>query len=220
MTQSRVIPHSGGCLRQRKVNVTMKRSILALVFANFALASLVSARASVETYDIDPVHTWVGFTIAHFFTKVPGYFSKVKGTIVVDRDYLENSTVEAVIEVASITTNTKMRDDDLRSTNFFAAAKFPAMTFKSKSWASTGGDDYAVTGVLTMRGVAKEVVLKVKSTGFGQGMKGAAISGWEASTTLDRRDFGITADQGMIGNSVDVAINIEADLKKSGPVTP
>ena len=134
--------------------------------------------------------------MAHFFTKVPGYFSKVKGTIVVDRDHLENSTVEAVIEVASITTNTKMRDDDLRSTNFFAAATFPAMTFTSKSWKSTGGDSYDVTGMLTMKNVTKEVVLNVTSLGFGPGMKGAAISGWEAKLTLDRRDFDITADQG------------------------
>ena len=198
----------------------MKRSILALVFASLVLGLLTSAKAAVETYDIDPVHTWVGFTISHFFTKVPGYFGKLKGTIVVDRDHLENSTTEAVIEVASITTNTRMRDDDLRSTNFFAAAKFPAMTFKSKTWKSTGGETYDVTGVLTMKSVAKEVVLKVTSLGFGPGMKGAAISGWEASVTLDRRDFGIAADQGMIGNSVEVVIHVEADLKKAAPATP
>ena len=191
----------------------MKRSILSLVIAALALGSLTSAKAAVETYNIDPVHTWVGFSIAHFFTKVPGYFSKVKGTIVVDRDHLENSTVEAVIEVASITTNTKMRDDDLRSTNFFAAAQFPSMTFKSKSWKNIGDNTYDVTGTLTMKNVAKEVVLKVKSLGFGPGMKGAAISGWEASLTLDRRDFDITADQGAIGNNVDVLINVEADLR-------
>ena len=191
----------------------MKRSILSLIIAGITLGSLASAKAAVETYNIDPVHTWVGFSIAHFFTKVPGYFNKVKGTIVVDRDHLANSTVEAVIEVASITTNTKMRDDDLRSTNFFAAAQFPSMTFKSKSWKNTGDDSYDVTGVLTMKNVAKEVVLKVKSLGFGPGMKGAAISGWEASLTLDRRDFDITADQGAIGNNVDVLINVEADLR-------
>jgi len=191
----------------------MKRSILSLIIAGITLGSLASAKAAVETYNIDPVHTWVGFSIAHFFTKVPGYFSKVKGTIVVDRDHLANSTVEAVIEVASITTNTKMRDDDLRSTNFFAAAQFPSMTFKSKSWKNTGDDSYDVTGVLTMKNVAKEVVLKVKSLGFGPGMKGAAISGLEASLTLDRRDFDITADQGAIGNNVDVLINVEADLR-------
>src|ERR1022692_3034678 len=185
----------------------MKHSLLALFVASLALGPLACARAAVETYDIDPVHTWVGFTVSHFFTKVPGCFGKVKGTVVVDRDHLEKSTVEAVIEVASITTNTKMRDDDLRSTNFFAAATFPVMTFKSQSWKSTGGDTYAVTGMLTMKGVAKEVVLKVKSLGFGPGMKGAPISGWEALLTLDRRDFNIAADQGMIGNSVDVVIN-------------
>ena len=198
----------------------MKRSILALVFAGLALGLLASAQAAVETYDIDPVHTWVGFTVSHFFTKVPGYFSKVKGTVIVDRDHLENSTIEAVIEVASITTNTKMRDDDLRSTNFFAAARFPSMTFKSKAWKNTGGDTYAVTGVLTMKNVAKDVVLKVTSLGFGSGMKGAAISGWEALVTLDRRDFDIAADQGMIGNSVDVVIQVEADLRKPAPATP
>jgi polyisoprenoid-binding protein YceI len=192
---------------------TIKRSLIALAISALALGSLTSVNAAVETYNIDPVHTWVGFTIAHFFTKVPGYFSKVKGTIVVDRDHLENSTVEAVIEVASITTNTKMRDDDLRSTNFFAAAQFPSMTFKSESWKSTGDNTYAVTGMLTMKNIAKEVVLKVTSLGFGPGMKGAAISGWEASLTLDRRDFDIAADQGLIGNNVDVLINVEADLK-------
>jgi polyisoprenoid-binding protein YceI len=195
------------------MKTTMKRSLIALVISGLAFNSLSSAEAGVETYNIDPVHTWVGFSIAHFFTKVPGYFGKVKGTIVVDRDHLTNSTVEAVIEVASITTNTKMRDDDLRSTNFFAAARFPSMTFKSDSWKSTGDNTFAVTGVLTMKNIPKKVVLKVTSLGFGPGMKGAAISGWEASVTLDRRDFDITADQGAIGNSVDVLINVEADLK-------
>jgi polyisoprenoid-binding protein YceI len=155
----------------------MKRSLLALVITALALGSLTSVRAAVETYNIDPVHTWVGFSVAHFFTKVPGYFGKVKGTIVVDRDHLENSTVEAVIEVASITTNTKMRDDDLRSTNFFAAAQFPAMTFKSSAWKSTGDNTYAVTGVLTMKNVAKEVVLKVTSLGFGPAHVGGGRHG-------------------------------------------
>ena len=192
----------------------MKRSICSLVIAVLAFGSLTPARAAIETYNIDPVHTWVGFSIAHFFTKIPGYFGQVKGTIVVDRDHLENSTVEAVIEVASITTNTKMRDDDLRSTNFFDVAQFPSITFKSESWKSTGDNTYAVTGLLTMKGVAREVVLKVTSLGFGPGMKGAPISGWEASLTLDRRDFNLAADQGLIGNRVDVLINVEADLDK------
>jgi polyisoprenoid-binding protein YceI len=198
----------------------MKHPLLSLLFAGLALSPLTPAKAAVETYTIDPVHTWVGFTVRHFFTKVPGYFSQVKGTLVVDRDHPENSTVEAVIEVASITTNTKMRDDDLRSTNFFAAGTFPVMTFKSESCRRTGTNTCAVTGILTMKNVAKEVVLQVTSLGFGPGMKGAAISGWEATLTLDRRDFDIAADQGMIGNPVDVVINVEADLQKPTPAKP
>ena len=197
----------------------MKNSAITLFLAGLALGSIPSVQAAVETYDIDPVHTWVGFTVSHFFTKVPGFFSDVKGTVVVDREHLEKSTVEAVISVASITTNTRMRDDDLRSDNFFSAVKFPAMTFKSESWKSTGANTYAVTGVLTIKSVPKKVVLKVTSLGFGPGMKGAAISGWEVSVILDRRDFGITADHGLVGNSVEVLIQVEADLRKS-PTTP
>ncbi|MGC9940423.1 MAG: YceI family protein [Verrucomicrobiota bacterium] len=191
----------------------MKNPLFAIVLAGLALGSLKSSQAAVEEYKIDPVHTWVGFTVGHFFTKVPGYFPQVKGTIVVDRDHLENSKVEAVIGTASITTNTKMRDADLRSTNFFAVVQFPTMTFKSESWKSTGDNTFDVVGTLTMKDVPKEVVLKVTSLGFGPGMKGASISGWEASLTLDRRDFNITADQGLIGNKVDVLINVEADLR-------
>jgi len=197
----------------------MKNYSITLLKAGLAFGSISSVQAAVETYDIDPVHTWVGFTVSHFFTKVPGFFSDVKGTVVVDREHLENSTVEAVIAVASITTNTRMRDDDLRSDNFFSADKFPAMSFKSESWKSTGANTYAVTGVLTIKSVPKKVVLKVTSLGFGPGMKGAAISGWEVLVTLDRRDFVITADQGLVGNSVEVLIQVEADLRKS-PATP
>jgi polyisoprenoid-binding protein YceI len=191
----------------------MKYSSIAILLVGLAFGSGATVQAAVETYDIDPVHTWVGFTVSHFFTKVPGFFGKVKGAIIVDREHLEKSNVDAVIEVASVTTNTSMRDDDLRSANFFAVDKFPTMTFKSKVWKHTGGNGYAVTGDLTIKSVTKQVVLKVASLGFGPGMKGAAISGWEISTTLDRRDFDITADQGVIGNNVDIVIHVEADLR-------
>ena len=197
----------------------MNCSKIAVIVTSFLLGSFLSAQAAVETYAIDPVHTWVGFSIGHFFTPVPGFFSKVKGEIVVDRESLSKSTVEATIEVASITTNTLMRDEDLRSDNFFSAARFPSITFKSKTWKSTDGKTYAVTGDLRIKSVTKEVVLKVTSLGFGPGMKGAAISGWEVSVALDRRDFDVTADQGLIGNNVDILIYVEADLRKPAQMT-
>lgn len=187
-----------------------------LILTLLGLGSVIPAHATIETYDIDPIHTWVGFNVRHFFTKVPGSFTKVKGSIVVDRDNLENSTVEAVIEISSIDTRVKMRDDDLRA-RFFEATKFPLMTFKSKAWKKTGDDTYDVTGDLKMKDVTKEVVLKVKSLGFGPGMKGAPISGWEATTTIDRRDFDVSADQDSVATQVDIVINVEADLRKPAP---
>lgn len=190
---------------------------LILVFAALSLGALSSARAAVETYAIDPVHTWVGFNSMHFFTKVPGYFGSVNGNVVVDRAHMEKSTVDVVMQAASITTNTHMRDEDLRSANFFNVEKFPILTFKSTAWKHKGGNQYAVTGNLTIKGVTKQVVLKVTSTGFGPGMKGASISGWEVSTTIDRRDFGITADEGLIGNQVEVVIHVESDLVPNAP---
>jgi polyisoprenoid-binding protein YceI len=198
----------------------MKHSVFALVLAGLALGPFTPARAAVETYDIDPAHSWVGFTVSHFFTKVPGFFSKVKGAFTVDRDRLENSAVEAVIEVASITTSASLRDEHLRAARFFDAAAFPTMSFKSKAWKSADGGAYAVTGDLTIKGVTKEVVLKVTPKGFGPGMQGAALSGWEVSVALDRRDFGIAEGQGVIGNNVDVLIHVEAILGKPAPAAP
>ena len=191
----------------------MKRSLQLLSFGAMVLGLSALAQAAVETYKIDPVHSSVGFTIRHFFTNVPGVFTKFSGTIVVDRAHLENSTVEAKIEVASVDTRNGMRDDDLRSDKFFSAAKLPAITFKSTSWKKTGEDTFDVTGDLTIRDVTKEVVLKTKSLGFGPGMKGAMLSGWEASTTLNRNDFGITAYPKVLGDDIAVTITIEGDLQ-------
>ena len=197
----------------------MKHFRLILLVASVALGSLTSAQAAVETYDIDPAHTWVGFNAMHFFTKVPGFFGSVKGTIIVNRDHLENSTVEAVIGVASITTNTPKRDEDLRSEHFFAAGKFPTMTFKSKVWKAVGNHAFTVTGDLTIKGVTKEVVQNATSTGFGKGLNGL-ISGWEVSTTLNRQDFGVSADKDSIEDLIEVVIHVEADLKKPIPSKP
>lgn len=192
----------------------MKRLLQVLALGALGLGLLAPARAAVETYKIDPVHSSIGFTVRHFFTNVPGCFTKFSGTIAVDRGNLEDSTVEARIEVPSIDTRVEMRDNDLRSDHFFDAAKFPAITFKSKSWKRTADGTFDVTGDLTMRDVTKEVVLKVKSLGFGPGMHGAMISGWEATVTLNRNDFGITRYAGMLGDEIPVTISVEADLQK------
>lgn len=187
------------------------RSLVILAFISCAAA--LTATAQVETYKIDPAHSSVGFGIRHFFTKVPGVFTKFSGAITVDRANLEKSSVEATIDVTSVNTTQPKRDAHLQSPDFFKSSEFPSITFKSTSWKKTGDTTYDVTGDLTMKGVTKPVVLKVKSLGFGPGMGGSKISGWEASTMLDRRDFGISYGQGMVSNDVDVSINVEAVLK-------
>jgi polyisoprenoid-binding protein YceI len=192
----------------------MKVTTRFLLLCASTLALLASAPAAVETYKIDPVHSSVGFTIRHFFTSVPGVFTKFSGVITVDRDRLENSSVTATIEVPSVDTRTEKRDNHLRSPDFFDAVKFPAMTFKSTSWKQTGEGAFDVTGDLTIKDVTKSVVLKVKLLGFGPGMQGAMLSGWEASTTLNRNDFGITTFPKVLGDDVTVVISVEADLAK------
>jgi polyisoprenoid-binding protein YceI len=195
----------------------MKSTTKLFLLAALAAALVASVRADVETYAIDSVHSSVGFSIRHFFSNVPGSFTKFAGTITVDRANLENSSVEANIDIGSLSTANEMRDKDLKTPSYFDFAKFPAMTFKSKSWKKTGDDTFDVTGDLTIRDVTKEVVLKVKSLGFGPGMRGAMISGWEATTTIKRTDFGVNGPAmigKVLGDDVPVTINVEADLKK------
>ena len=191
----------------------MKRLIALLA----VLSLTVAASAAVETYNIDPVHSSVAFTVRHVFTKVPGRFTKFSGTVLVNRDNLEQSSVEAKIEVGSVDTASAKRDGDIQAPEFFDTAKFPAMTFKSESWKKTGENAFDVAGKLTIKGTTKDVVLKVNLLGFGPGLMGAYVSGWEATTTLNRNDFGVVGPAWLgkaIGEEIAVTISVEADLKK------
>ena len=195
----------------------MKTSVKFLALAALVLGSAGLSRAAVETYTIDPVHSSVGFTIRHFVSKVSGNFTKVSGAIAVDRDNLEKSTVEATIVVSSVSTNNEKRDGHLQSPDFFDAAKYDSITFKSTAWKKTGDDTFDVTGDLTIHGVTKSVVLKTHLLGFGPGMGGVQLSGWEVTTTLDKSDFGVNGPSMLgkaLGDEVAVTINIEADYKK------
>src|SRR5882724_4510969 len=192
----------------------MKPRFTPLLLAGLVLGFAGTASAAVETYVADPAHSSVNFSIRHFFTKVPGRFTNFTATLTVDRDHLENSSAEASIEIASVKTEAPDRDAHLQKPEFFDAAQFPRMTFKSKSWKKTGDDSFDVTGDLTIKGVTKEIVLKVKSLGFGPGARGAMLSGWEGSTTIQRTDFGVSAFPKVVGADVEITINVEAGLKK------
>ena len=193
----------------------LSSKLLALFISASALVSVASA--ATETYTIDPVHSSVEFSISHMIGRVKGSFTSFSGTIVVDRANLEASTAEATIQIASVDTHNEKRDAHLKSPDFFDAAKFPTMKFKSKSWKKTGDNTYDVTGDLTIKDVTKEVVLKVTSNGFGPGMMGGQISGWDISTTLNRNDFGVNGPAMLgkaVGSEVTISIEVEADLAK------
>src|SRR5882672_5250666 len=127
------------------------RLLLSLSLGALALGFFNTASAAVETYAADPAHTSIGFNIRHFFTKVPGRFTKFTATLTVDRDNLQKSSAEATIDIASVNTTEPKRDAHLQQPEFFDAAKFPAMTFKSTSWKKTGDDSFDVAGDLTIK---------------------------------------------------------------------
>lgn len=174
-----------------------------------------SARAAIETYTVDASHSHVGFSIAHFFSRVPGRFSGIEGTITLDPDDLSTGSVSVVIDAASIDTGEVDRDRHLRSADFFAVREFPRITFESSEIRSSGENMAMIDGTLTLKGVSMPVTLEVEFLGSGPDLWGGHRSGFEARTTINRQEFGMTwnrvLDSGgvMLGDEVSILINIE-----------
>ena len=169
-----------------------------------------------DTYKIDSVHSSISFKVRHFFSYVTGNFTKFEGTIHVDPDHPEKSSVTATIDAASVDTKNEKRDADLRSDDFFDVAKHPTITFKSKSVKQTGADSGDIVGDLTMHGVTKEITLHVKFLGKGKGMEGT-ISGWQVTPEpIKRSEYGLTWSKviegtAAVGEEVTISIDVEAD---------
>lgn len=163
----------------------------------FAIPSLllltIPAIANAATYEIDATHSSAQFSIRHMMvSNVKGEFSKVVGTVVYDAKDPAKSTVEATIDVNSIDTRNAQRDQHLKSPEFFDAAKFPSITFKSTSVKQVGPGKLKVTGNLTIRDVTKEVVLDVEGpTPEAKDPQGNTKVGASASTKINRNDFGV-----------------------------
>jgi polyisoprenoid-binding protein YceI len=188
-----------------------------------AAPALALPAAAADTYGIDKAHSEVLFTVKHLVSKVTGRFQDFEGRLVIDRAKPEASTAEFTIKAASINTDQQRRDDHLRSPDFFDVAKNPEITFKSTKVTTTSKDAYEVAGDLTMRGVTKPVVLAVNFLGDIKDPMGAEKAGFEVTTTVNRKDFGIlwnrTLDAGgyLLGDDVKIAINLEAVKQKAPP---
>lgn len=199
--------------------------MLARTLPTIALAALGSAvligwapaahtAAAPDTYSIDPVHSSVIFRIKHLnTTNFYGQFTKITGTVVFSDSDPSACSIQAEIPVDSIDTHNSKRDSDVKGTDLFNAAKFPTISFKSKSFEKSG-DAYNVTGDLTLRGVTKPITVHVEKTGQGKGMQGKEILGLESTFTFKRSDFGMTAMQnGMLGDEIKLIVSTEAGKK-------
>ena len=182
----------------------MKYTLLAFPAAAVAIGLLAGSPASAQvvtnaaqaqsgTYDVEPGHTQVGFSVLHFgFTNYLGLFSNVSGTLSLDAKNPASSKLSVTIPVDSVQTTSAKLDDELKSDQWFDAAKFPNATFESTSVRITGRNDAIVTGNLTLHGVTKPETLKVHFIGAGvNALDKKYTTGFEATGTIKRSDFGV-----------------------------
>lgn len=197
----------------RNLRLTAATALAALTLASTA------ALAEMATYKLDPAHTTAEFKIRHFFTKVPGRFNEIEGRIRFDEEDLVRSSVDVTIPAGSIFTANERRDGHLKNEDFFWVEKHPNITFQSREIVPGEGDAFQIVGDLTMRGVTREVTLDAMKLGVMDTGQSGRRAGFEATTTVDRKDFGInwnkTLDQGgvMLGDKVEITLNIEAVYK-------
>jgi polyisoprenoid-binding protein YceI len=171
------------------------------------------------TWDIDPVHSEVGFVVRHLVvTKVRGRFADVKGTIVTAENPLE-SQVDIEIDLNSISTHNEQRDGHLRSADFFEVETYPTMTYKA-SGARQDGDKFVLDGELTLKGVTKVVPLTFEVNGIGQNpMTGGTVAGFSGTATINRKEFnvnfeGVQNGIAVVSDKVDIHVEVEANLRQ------
>jgi polyisoprenoid-binding protein YceI len=196
-----------------------RRSIAAVAAVTLVAAGLVAAAPTADaraaavppaaaapmlatTYVIDVTHSELSFRIRHLVSRVTGTFKDWKGTITVaDPNRWETATVDVVIQTASIDTKNERRDTHLRTSDFFLADSFPTITFRSTR-IERSGDDARIHGNLTMRGVTKPVVLEGSFLGATKNAQGKTRVGFEASTTVNRLDYGVAWNRAVEGGGV------------------
>ncbi len=175
------------------------------------------AKTGTATWKIDAGHSTVEFVAKHMMiTSVRGRFPDVEGTIRFDEENIANSSVEASIKVATVTSGSEQRDNHLRTGDFFLAEEYPTITFKSTRIEPKGDEHYNVIGDLTIRGITREVALNTTFEGRNVSPWGAEAIGFSATTTVNRKDFGLNWNVALetggvlVGDKIKIELNIEA----------
>jgi len=185
--------------------------------ASLAMAATMSAQ---HTYEIDTAHSAAQFSVRHMMiSNVKGEFNKLTGTVVYEPKHLAASKINAVIDASTISTREPKRDAHLKSPDFFDVAKYPTITFTSKSVTAANGK-ILVRGDLTMRGVSKEIVLTVETpTAEIKDPYGMLRSGTTASAKVNRKDWGLSWNAALesggvvVGDEVTITLDIEMTRK-------
>ena len=173
--------------------------------------------ATTTTWNIDPVHSVAEFKVKHMMiSNVKGQFTKIDGVLALDEQDLTKSWVEASIDGASINTRDAQRDTHLKSADFFDVEKFPALTFKSTRVERTNDGELAVSGDLTLHGVTRQVVFSVEGpTPPAKDPWGNTRVGLEATTKINRKDFGLTWNAALetggilVGEEVTLTLDVQ-----------
>lgn len=187
-----------------------------------ALAAIVPAMA--QTYAIDTAHSSAQFSVKHLMvSNVRGEFTKMTGTVNWDDANPAKTSIDAAIDVNTISTREPKRDEHLRSADFFDTAKYPTMAFKSTNAWKSGGK-WQVAGNLTLRGITKPVTLTLDGpTAEVKDPWGMLRRGASATTTINRKDFGLTWNKAletgglMVGEEIQITLDIAATRKPAAP---
>ena len=181
------------------------------------MTSAVATVAALSgTYVLDPAHTRVGFVARHaMVTKVRGQFNEFEGSAVVDGTDLTKSTVQLIIQAASIDTRNEQRDGHLRSNDFLAMEEYPQITFVSTAVEQTGPTGFDVTGDLTIKGVTNSVTIPFEFEGAATDPFGNQRAGFEGSVVINRKDYGVTWNAALETGGVLVSEKITLEFEVS-----
>ena len=167
-----------------------------------------------QSWQVDAAHSAVSFSVRHMvISKVKGRFAKWTAKLDLDTSDLTAASVEVEIDVASIDTGVPDRDAHLRSADFFDAAKYPTLTYRSRSVKQAGPEALHVVGDLTLHGVTKEVALEVELGGQGKDPWGNLRTGFTAKTSVNRKEFGLAWNQALETGGVLVAEKVEIEIE-------
>ena len=186
----------------------MSRSLLS--FAVVAALAL-PAFAAVDTWQIDPPHTSAQFSVRHMgISTVRGAFTRISGTVQYDPSDVAKTSLDVTIDANSLDTRVEQRDNHVKSADFLDVAKYPTITFKSKHVEPAGAGHLKVIGDLTIHGTTKQVELDVEGpTPPIKDPRGNEHMGASATTTISRKDFGVSNMELMIGDELHITIDAE-----------